>query len=503
MIKSVITKLNKYEGLVLILALLAILRIPSLFEPAWYGDENIYLTIGQGVRKGLFLYKDITDFPNKPPLIYLLAAVVQNVFWFRMVLLFWNGVHAVVMFFLAKSMFPKIKWVWYAVTVLFVLLTSLPVWEGNIANGEIFMSMLVTAGVLVLWKARLKKKNVLKKYFLAGILIALGFLFKIPVGAEIAALMLFFFVFLRKTNLRAIFSIVADPHLYIFLLGLGLPIIITLGFHALQGVSPVDLIRSATGSTGYVSVWEQQTGIRAYLSFGSLPARAALVGIITLVLYVARNKLSKELVLASVWLVFALFGALLSARPYSHYLLQGVPALTILVGVVLASWKKRGNIVVAAAVFGIAIAAYVRFGFSTYPVTSYYKNFAEFVTGKISETEYYNRFDGRMERNYAVAKYLKTRTLPDEHIFIWGTEPGIYVLADRLPVGRLTTSFHVEDLDEYARLGEELAEVTPKYIVVMENETRDFPQLERLIDSQYTLVEKIGEAQIYYLMPQT
>jgi MFS superfamily sulfate permease-like transporter len=66
-----------------ILALIFILRIPSFFEPYYYGDEMVYLTLGQGVRQGLTLYKDIHD--NKPPLLYLTAAVAGNLFWFKVI----------------------------------------------------------------------------------------------------------------------------------------------------------------------------------------------------------------------------------------------------------------------------------------------------------------------------------------------------------------------------------------------------------------------------------
>lgn len=47
------TGIEKNEGLILILLLVAVLRIPGLFEPNRYADEDIYLTLGQGLRKGL------------------------------------------------------------------------------------------------------------------------------------------------------------------------------------------------------------------------------------------------------------------------------------------------------------------------------------------------------------------------------------------------------------------------------------------------------------------
>ena len=162
-------KLLKYEGLVVLLVLVVALRLPSLFEPYWYGDEQIYLVIGQGIRKGLVLYRDITDYPNKPPMIYLLAAVAGSVFWFRFILLIWNLVHVAVVNLLLKKLFAGKKWLVWGGTLAFVLLTGLPILEGNIANGEIFMIMPVTLAMLLLWK---------QQYFAAGLMFALGFLFK-------------------------------------------------------------------------------------------------------------------------------------------------------------------------------------------------------------------------------------------------------------------------------------------------------------------------------------
>ncbi len=69
----------------LILFSIFLFRLPSLYEPFWYGDEGIYLVLGQAVRKGLVLYRDIHD--NKPPLLYWLAAVSENLFWFKFILL--------------------------------------------------------------------------------------------------------------------------------------------------------------------------------------------------------------------------------------------------------------------------------------------------------------------------------------------------------------------------------------------------------------------------------
>lgn len=273
-----------------------------------------------------------------------------------------------------------------------------------------------------------------------------------------------------------------------------------IGFHALQGVGPLLLVREMIGNTRYVAVW--QSG-RDFLTLSTLPARLVMVGLITLLLLIWRKRVIGKVLFASLWAVWALFGALLSGRPYPHYLLQLVPPLMLLLAS-LANWRKVwANVVVVMGILLLILGTYVRFKFSVYPVLIYYPNFVAFITGNISQEEYYRRFDARMPRNYQVAAYLREHTLPNERIYVWGTEPDIYVLANRLPVGKLTTSFHVEDLDEYDRLGQELKQSKPRYIVWMDNEPRKFLKLEQLLETGYLPVNTFAEAMIYKLIPQT
>ena len=82
--------------LVLLFGLTFFLRLPSLFEPFTYGDEGIYLTLGQGLRKGLVFYRDIHD--NKPPFLYLLAALANSFSYYRLILFIWSFA-TILMFF--------------------------------------------------------------------------------------------------------------------------------------------------------------------------------------------------------------------------------------------------------------------------------------------------------------------------------------------------------------------------------------------------------------------
>ncbi len=45
--------IEKNEVLILLVLMVVVLRIPSLFEPNRYADEDIYLTLGQGLKKGV------------------------------------------------------------------------------------------------------------------------------------------------------------------------------------------------------------------------------------------------------------------------------------------------------------------------------------------------------------------------------------------------------------------------------------------------------------------
>lgn len=72
--------------LVILLSLVVLLRLPNFFEPYWYGDEAIYLTVGQSINAGQKLYAQIID--HKTPLIYYFARV-PNQFSFRLLLMGW------------------------------------------------------------------------------------------------------------------------------------------------------------------------------------------------------------------------------------------------------------------------------------------------------------------------------------------------------------------------------------------------------------------------------
>jgi 4-amino-4-deoxy-L-arabinose transferase-like glycosyltransferase len=84
-----------------------ILRLPSLFEPNWYGDEGIYEVIGKAMSQGRILYLQIWD--NKPPLLYVTYAIFHgDQFGARMLSLLFGLGAVITLFFLAKKLFKEI-----------------------------------------------------------------------------------------------------------------------------------------------------------------------------------------------------------------------------------------------------------------------------------------------------------------------------------------------------------------------------------------------------------
>ena len=180
--------------LLLCLGLVLVLRIPSLFEPYWYGDEGIYLTLGLAFKKGLIFYRDIHD--NKPPLLYLLAAGAGNVAWFRAILLNWMLATTILFWQLLNRLFPKQEKLARISTLTFVILSSIPLIEGNIANAEIFLIGPIIAGF---YTYLIAKKW--WQFFLVGVFFSLAVLFKAPALFDFAALFAFVLITLDKKTL--------------------------------------------------------------------------------------------------------------------------------------------------------------------------------------------------------------------------------------------------------------------------------------------------------------
>ena len=479
MIKKIWNWIAKNEGLILLLLIVVVLRIPSLYEPYWYGDEGIYLVLGQAFKKGLVFYRDIHD--NKPPLLYLLAGLAGNVFWFRLILMGWMTMAVMVFFRLMQLFFPKNKPAWYISSLLLIVMTTLT--EGNIANAEIFVVLPITAAMLLIYQTAIgKTKKIRNKklpYFLSGILFSIGFLLKVPAGFDLAAIIIWLLV--EKKKFKKILLLLA---------GFLLPIVITIIYYAIMGGLEIYVRSALLQNIGYLSSWET--------SQSGLLSRAGILSISLVIFYglAKKFKLSSAAKLSVIWFLMALFAALLSERPYPHYLIQAAIPAAILITWLLFGKKKLLKLIILVVALGTGWF-YYQIKFWNYPVISYYQNFIDYSRGKKSRDDYRSFFDWRVNQTYQVAEYLRRHTLPEERIFIWGDEPYIYALAERLPIGRYTVAYHVVDFNGFQETLDAWQQKQPKVVVVMEYEKRNFPEMKAWLNADYLLTEKIDQALIY------
>lgn len=476
------------KWLCLLLLLTVALRIPTLFEPNRYADEDIYLTLGQGLREGLVYYRDIHD--NKPPLLYVTAAAAGNVRNFRVILLIWNLINVWLIWLLSKKLL-KTNWAMILTTAVFVVMTNIPLLEGNIANGEIFMIMPVTAAILLLLQGdRFKAEGQRIKYLLVGILFALGFLFKIPVVFDLLGIMIWLFFFGDEKE--------KTKQIFLVMMGFLIPILASLIYYSLMGAGEVYLRSALMQNIGYLSSWE---GEKQAFYHNGLFQRGMVALIFSGMVLVFKKAVGKKAGLVMMWMIWGLFGTNLSGRPYPHYLLEIVPAGSLLIGIMMEKFIEKkwvAGIISVMVLALIPISAY-RYNYWYYKSIPYYQNFIEYVLGKKNLVTYKSFFGDNVIRNEQVAEYIKQRTNKTDKIFVWGTEPAIYVLSERLPVGRYTTAYHVNDFKGQAETMEAIEKKPPKFMVIMKNEGSKFDELNKYLVKNYKIATVISEAEVWEL----
>jgi len=468
-----------------ILALVLILRVPSFFEPYYYGDEMIYVTLGQGVRQGLTLYKDIFD--NKPPLLYLTAAVAGNLFWFKAILAFWSLITVFVFYKLSKLLFEGKENAQQVATFIFAILTTIPLLEGNIANAELFMIGPSILALLILLGKNLNSK----KIFLAGFLFGISVLFKVPALFDAPVIVFFWLI----TNLKDWKNIIKNT--LILISGFVVPVLLTLVWYFTKGALSDYIHAAFLQNVGYLSSFRPGDVQKPFIVRNApLLIRGLIVLIGSVILFLFRNKLSKKFILFTLWTLFALFAVTLSERPYPHYLVQAIAPLSFLLALFFTDKSLEQSLTVIPLALTFFVPVYYKFYF--YPTASYYQRFVNFATHRINKTEYLSSFGSTVNRNYAIAEFLQMSTNPTDKVFMWDSDSAaVYALSRRLPPIKYVADYHVNDYSSRADVAKQLTQNPAKIIILTSSET--FPELTPLITKRYILVQQIGNANIYSL----
>lgn len=463
---TILSRLEKAKEFWFLLAasfLFFLLRLPSLFEPDWYGDEGIYQVIGIAIRNGRLLYRDIWD--NKPPLLYLTyAAVSSDQFLVRLLSLIFGLGSIIAFFFLLKKLFPHLSQkVLFISTSLFAFLLAIPLLEGNIANSENFMMPLILLAALLIFNNPLSSSSFKFpassfQLIVAGFLLSLAFLFKIVAIFDFAAFFLFLFI---ATYKKAQLIINQLKYLLVFTASFLFPIIGITLFFTINGAFSDFFQASFMQNVGYVSY-----GNKLLIPQGFLFIKLIILASITFFLFLKRSKISHSTLFIILWLSFSVFNAFFSQRPYTHYVLVVFPSLMLfLTFSVSKAFSKTILIAFAAIILVFIISA----NFNFYKKTSgYYQNFLSFLSGNKDINSYRAFFDRNTPKDYMIAQFIKAHSNPNDGLFIWGDNAQLYVLSSQLPPGRFTVAYHIRARKEYlSETYNAILKEKPKFIVVI------------------------------------
>jgi hypothetical protein len=450
----------------------------------------IYLTLGQGIRQGVPLYSGLHD--NKPPVLYLIAALAGSLVWFKVFLAVASLVSIVLFAKIVKILFENSSKAQKVSTIIFAVLTTIPLLEGNTANAENFMVAFSLGAIYILLAKKLNIKNLL----LSGSLFGLSFLTKVPALLDLPVILIFWVITteLKKENIARILK----NSLWI-ILGFLIPVVLSLVWYLASGHMG-DYIKAAfMQNIGYVSSWRPGDIQKSFLIRNAPLLIRLLIASFGMVLtFVFRKKLSRPFIIASVWLMLSLFAVTLSERPYPHYLLQSVGAISILLAILFTQKKIEQVFIVIPLVFTFLVPVYYKFWY--YPTSTYYSRFIKYAVGISSKEKYLSNFNKYTVRNYEIADFLANSSYKDDKIFVWGSDsPTIYALSRRLPPIKYVADYHMFDYSSTKEVAKALSLNKPRFIIIT-LEAKPFVEITPLLRQYYLLVNRIGNAEIWSLI---
>ncbi|MGL4758731.1 MAG: hypothetical protein ACRCXZ_05320 [Patescibacteria group bacterium] len=435
------------------LLLLTLIRIPSFFDFWYYGDENIYLAIGDGILKGQYMYLDIWD--SKPPMLFIVYAINSfffgpNIATLRLInlLLTFIGIYS---FSLLSKKLLKKKLAQDISLVAFTLCWTFS-FESHLLNGENIFVPMILAGIVTM----LSKNNFVK--WISPFFFAIAVYTKFHASIEIMTLVVLFFLITNVEfqsndilkNIKLVLKslwIQLKQNLIFLIWTFSLiftPWIITISMFwnkaGLAGLQRLQFSIFGFSSTYLSSLKANFLGYPYPILSLRFRMIMVVLGIVLFSYLYLSNRINKITFFVIIWTMMCLFLSFLSDRNYSHYLLQITTPFSIIFGYLIYYIVKSNDnwnqkiinflgfcCLVQAVLYSFANGPFV--GYNSHPLRE------GFVQNLLIErnVEKYQRslYDEKFTRQQLLIDVINNYSKNNDFVFTTDTSFEIYALTKR------------------------------------------------------------------------
>lgn len=480
-------------------------RLPALLHPLPIDDEHIYSVVANEIIDGGKPYLDAVE--RKPPLLFYTYAAIYSVAgkynWhaLHLVAILWTLATMAGLYVIGRELFDVPTGLIAA--LLYALFQPAVSFKNIQFNGELLMNLpIVWAWAIAFAAGQSGRKASL---FLAGMLGCVGFLLKQP--AAIASVPLGLYLLLpgyRRS--RGLTRADALRHFTIFAAGFWITL------------SVMGVLLYEQGTLRAAIYWTIEDHASPHFSLSRF-LRSTLIFVATslpLLLGAAWSRnfwLTKQTEWVGLIMLAAAsaVGTAAGGRFYSHYYIQLLPAFVLLAAPVfrqlsLGKASSRASWVLVRVLTPIWLVLTV----IVFPVVRWHE------------------LSQRRELS-EVGRYLAEHFQPNERLFVWGQDPGIYLEARMRPACRYVATFPLtgyifggpikrqEDTRNrilpgaWDNLREDFARHPPVCIVDVQKTSADhpteyaiadFPILQRLMEQDYVFEARTAEGLIYRRRPR-
>jgi len=459
--------LNRFKGkdiaVGIFVLLMILLRIWSIFEPHWNGEEGIYAATAYAMKNGFSLYHDI--WADQAPGIYVinyiaLAAGRYNLAFVKLLSLLFSVATLISTFHLVRSLLDK-KSAYFA-TLVVVLLLGLPVFEANVAHPVIFAMPCVSTALYLFFR---KSKESARELFIVGTLLAIGMLFSFMTFFTFISLLIAIAIGYhdKETPKRLTFYVVG------FLCILIIPVAVMF----LQGVlddclrhvlpNPIDTFFNGTEGVGFV------------VMPNSLFTRTCLLFFILFVLLLLQRRKywSIKQTTIGLWGIFGIYGLFLYSYPALHLMLNSVILIALSVGWLIYKLAQSNlsralesiTLYLLAGYFILATFANGKQLDRHFDIYDYYINHYKYISRKIETPSYTSFFGENAYSMYTLNAFLTQNQKSKESLFIFTPNPWIYQIGKIVPLTQWFSSNDSDIEETKSKIGEK----KPSLVIIDNN----------------------------------